>query len=304
MMRIYTITLSPCYDLHVTADELILNGESIVSFDSRTAGGKGYNVSRALSSAGVTSYAAVVLGSENCAEFLQDAEKNNTELIVFEYEGRIRENLTVHTKDNKETRISIEANITCDGVLDRIYNSITVTDGDIVALCGSVPEGIDKEELKEILLSFKCEGARIVIDSRSFTKEDICTVKPWLIKPNESEAEKYLGKKISSADGLGECAKAFIDSGVENVLISLGGRGAYLFTSEGEINLTPPKITPVSTVGAGDSMIAGFILATAANAEKEETLRMAIAFGTAACLTDGTNPPKLEEIERIYERIK
>ena len=150
----------------------------------------------------------------------------------------------------------------------------------------------------------KISGARVVIDSRSFTLEDIKECAPWLIKPNQEEISAYFKKDIRSLKDAEKCALELARAGVENVLISLGELGALLAVKDRVYSAEPPKIEAVSTIGAGDSMIAGFIAATASGEDERVALIRSVAFGSAACLTEGTRPPRTEDVKQIIKSIK
>ena len=171
---------------------------------------------------------------------------------------------------------------------------------------------IKKQERVKIRLSFlkafirkvKATGAHVSLDSSSFEIGDVTDVGAWLIKPNEEEVARYAKASAGDTEGLIDFALKTHRSGTENVMISLGGRGALLACDEGVFKAEPPKIDPVSTVGAGDSAIAGFIAAFSDGKSKEECLKYAVAYGTAACLTSGTNPPLSEDIKKVLAEVK
>ena len=302
-MRIYTITLNPAYDIHAYTAHFEPFHENLAETLSRDAGGKGVNISRALTVWGTPNTALVVVGSDNSADFLSQLDKAKMSYEVFEREGRIRENLTLHTSDSDETRISFSGFAADEGLLDEIESRIE-PESSIVTFTGRVPKGISMEAVKGFLLRLADKGAKIVIDSRSFTLDDIFEVKPWLIKPNQEEISEFFGQSISTVQEATEKARELGSRGVRNVMISLGSSGALLFDGKKVYTANPPKINAISTIGAGDSSIAGFISAYSEGKSSAECLRLAVAFGSAACLTDGSLPPRKQDIEEIYQKIE
>jgi fructose-1-phosphate kinase PfkB-like protein len=147
-------------------------------------------------------------------------------------------------------------------------------------------------------------GARVVIDSKSFTLSDLIDVKPWLIKPNGEEIEVYSDRVVKDFGDCRGLAEELCAKGIENVMISLGEKGAMLVNSDGAFVAVPPSVSAVSTVGAGDSTIAGFVSAFADGKRAEECLRRAVAFGSAACMRGGTAPPMACNIADILKNIK
>lgn len=306
-MRIYTITLSPAYDLHATASSLALQHENHAVLQKRDIGGKGINISRALKRNGTDNTAITVLGADNSSELKSCLAAEGIEHIYIEIPGRIRENLTVHVPNSGETRISFDGTKLDPSILGRISDIIEASGADsdtVITLTGTVPDGIPISELISLLSRFRDKGARTVIDSRSFTLNELMCARPWLIKPNRDELSAYAGAELKGFDDCLDIAKRLCDSGIENVTVSLGGLGAMLVTKEGVITAVPPSVRVRSTIGAGDSSIAGFIAAYAAGKSSEEQLRTAVAYGTAACLLEGTAPPEPCDIAQIYEKTE
>ncbi len=302
--KIITLTLNPAFDLHCKVRDFELRSECYAEMLSVDAGGKGINVSRALKVNGTESLAIVVVGAENAMEFCKALNRDNLHYEEIWAEGRIRQNLTLHEEDNYETRISFNG-FECDtGILRKVKNRVEITEDCVVTFTGSVPQGVGVEEVKELLAEFKKEGAKIVIDSRSFSYEDLIDLKPWLIKPNRVEATKYLGKPVSDVETGIEMAEKFYQGGVENAVVSLGGGGAVLVCDEGTYWANAPKCGVISTIGAGDSLLAGFIHGNTKEFSIEDTLRLAVACGSAACLTDGTRPPEKSKIDEIFNQIE
>jgi 1-phosphofructokinase len=260
-MKIYTITLSPAYDVHAEADSLILRHENLAHVKSRDAGGKGVNISRALTCNGIENTAIVVLGKDNCADFKSALESDKIDYIGLEKCGRIRENLTLHINGDDETRISFSGFSLDNSILDEVESLIFADSNTIVTFTGSVPKGVDMSEVKKFLVRLKNAGAKVVVDSRSFTLDDLTEVNPWLIKPNSEEIALYSGKEVNCFADCLDFAKGIVDIGIENVMISLGEKGAVLVTKESAFTSVPPTINALSTIGAGDSTIAGFISA-------------------------------------------
>ena len=141
---------------------------------------------------------------------------------------------------------------------------------------------------------------RVIVDSNSFTPEDLTEIHPWLIKPNEQEIVSFLGTPVENAQDAATAAAELVKRGVaEEVMISLGGDGAVWSDGCNSLILSVPKLAhPVSTIGAGDSTLAGVLHATARGLDRETVLRTAVSFGTAACMTEGTLPPKAEDVRR------
>ena len=300
-MKIYTLTLNPAYDVHAFVKNLVLNCENLAQIKSREAGGKGVNISRALCNSQIPNTAIIVLGKENGDEFKNAISA--MDCVLLEKEGRIRENLTFHHENGSETRISFSGFSVDDSILEEVLNNIVIENDTIVTFTGRIPVGVSKDKAKDFLKALQGRGVRIVLDSKSFTIEDIFEIKPWLIKPNQEEISDYLGCEITTLSRVLEKAAVFTEHGITNTMVTLGDKGAALLTQDDVYIATCPVISAVSTIGAGDSTIAGFLAGAYAGETAMGCLKTAVSYGTAACLTEGTLPPRKEDIEKIYAQI-
>ena len=304
-MNIVTLTLNPAFDIHCYVEKFAPFHENLAKVTDREAGGKGVNISRALCANGVENLALVALGDENAQSFRQSLDSDGMSYREITVKGRIRENITIHTSGADETRISFSGFDTDESLLDKAEDALSdvIADGVFVTFTGRVPSGMSIERVKEFLHRLKNKGARIVIDSKSFSLDDLIEMKPWLIKPNEEEIGEYLGRGIDSFAEVESAARALFDKGIENVMISLGAKGALLVCEDGAFVATPPKVEALSTIGAGDSSIGGFLAAAAQGLGASEMLRTAVAYGTAACMTSGTKPPRAEDVKAIFDEV-
>lgn len=302
-MKIITLTLSPAFDMHCHGDRLVPDHENLVYMDLCQAGGKGVNISRALAHNGVPSLALLVLGEDNADTFLRNLDTDGLTYEAITVPGRIRENITIHT-GAAETRISFPGFRVGLDVLPRVEEKLlALADKDtVVTMTGRVAEGMPVADVMAMLRKTAAKGARIVVDSRSFTLADLKELKPWLIKPNQEEISAYLGWEISSLEQTLAEARALHEAGVENVIISMGGDGALLVCDGGTYIAVPPKVVVKSTIGAGDSSIAGFLACP--ESKPEERLRWAVAYGSAACMAEGTLPPEPKAVRTILPNIQ
>lgn len=300
-MKIYTLTLNPAFDVHAKAEAFSASRENFADITSRDAGGKGVNISRALQAVGVPNTAIVVIGKENGAEFKNDLAQFGLNTVYLEKDGRIRENLTLH-HGGEETRISFSGFAANDALLSEVAGKIVVEEDTYVTFTGSIPAGISNAAAIAFLAALKEKGAKLVVDCRSFDLRDICQIGPWLVKPNQQEISQWFGSCVHTLEQAKVCAGKLHSMGVENAMISLGAQGAVLACHR-VYSAAPPKVRHVSTIGAGDSSIAGFLAAVGEGRGSGGCLRSAVAFGTAACLTEGTLPPDSTRVDSIRREI-
>ena len=199
-MRIYTLTLNPAYDVHVHADHFEPFHENIATVLSREAGGKGVNISRALHSAHIANTAVIVVGSDNAAEYRKKLAQSGLSVLEIERPGSIRENLTLHCDNGPETRISFTGFAAGDSILDEIFEQILPDEDTILTMTGRIANGMTMERVKAFLKKATAQGAKIVVDSRSFSLSDLAEVKPWLIKPNQEEISAYCGEPVEDIE--------------------------------------------------------------------------------------------------------
>lgn len=304
-MKIITLTLNPAFDVHCYCENFKPYHESIAQITSKEAGGKGVNISRALTVNGVENIAVVIVGKENGEEFCESLRKDGIAIVPIWTEGRIRENITLHETKNPETRISFDG-FTCEEhILAQVQKEIGIIDNNtIVTFTGSIPKGINSVSVLKLLGEFKVQGAKIVIDSRSISLDELTEFKPWLIKPNKDEAIYYTGRTMEKIEEVASFAEGLHERGIENALISLGGEGAVLACAQGVFYAKTPKIDIRSTIGAGDSTLAGFIDATSKVFCIETALKRAMAYGMSACMQEGTLPPLPNDIKVSFEKVE
>ncbi|MBQ0011043.1 MAG: 1-phosphofructokinase family hexose kinase, partial [Ruminococcus sp.] len=297
-MKILTLTPNPAFDIHADAEELKLHHENFARVTAKEAGGKGINIARAAFAGGCPVETLVVLGEENGADFSDLLQKDGIPFTPFYIPGRIRENLTVHEENGAETRISFHGFAADASLLNRLTGHLepALTAGDILVFSGRAPDGLPIPALVAFLTKQKERGVRLVLDSRSLSLNNLKSIHPFLIKPNEEEVSSYLGRTVSTLSEAGDAARELRKTVAENVIVSMGTLGAVLACPDGLFSAPAPTIRPVSTIGAGDSMIAGFLTGIRENASPQACLRLAVAYGSAACLTDGTRPPRKEDI--------
>lgn len=305
-MKILTLTLNPAFDIHCGVEKFLPERENYMRSYRRHIGGKGVNISRALHENGVESTAFVVLGRQNCADFERELSSCGIKYVPLYVDGRIRENITIHPENAAETRISFQGCAVSRAAAEEIFGLMLplCDENTVFTFNGRMPAGLAVADVAPLLEKVKARGAYLAVDSGTFTMEDFAAVKPWFIKPNQEEISRCVGREINTHAEAIAAAREIRARGIENVMVSLGGKGAVLASPVGDFAVTVPKTEVISTIGAGDSSVAGFISAFAEGKPTLECLVNAVSYGSAACLTAGTNPPKREDVEAIRKKIK
>lgn len=303
-MAVCTLTLNPAFDIHCECEGFAAARENRAGLPHIDAGGKGINLSRALAALGVENRAIALLGDDGGDDFLRRLSAQGLYCEAITLHGRIRENITVHDGE-AETRLSFPGFSVEESALESVEGLLENCPlGTIVTLTGSLPPGIGTKAAKDFLARLKERRFLLVVDCGSFTEADLLEIKPWVIKPNEEEVARFIGHEMPEEAEILDWAGRMQRGGVSNVIVSLGARGAYMASGTGRYHAIAPEITPVSTIGAGDSLLAGFIAAYLDGADAYGCLGLAVACGTAACLTEGTEPPKKRAIDKIKKQVK
>lgn len=274
------------------------NKENFVKKRVSLAGGKGINTAKVLNVLSVPYRLFLLLGKENSEYFSKLLEKENIETTKFFCHGKTRENISIHGENISETRLCensfFATDTSCSNVFESALND--TENGDIVIFSGRIPKGVSKENILNLLVKLKQKNAKLIIDSASFSLEDYSTLKPFLIKPNEDEIRLFGSTIANSIENL-------LKIGVDNIAFSKGKEGIFLFNEQEIKCAVPPEISAVSTVGAGDSSIAGFVSGLINSNNIDDTLRLAVACGTANCLTEGGVSPLKNDIENIFDKV-
>ena len=304
-MHIRTLTLNPAFDLHYRMQAFHVGHENYAQSVTRDAGGKGINTARALTVNGVKCTAFTVLGRDNAAEFEQKLCADRLPYRAVYVPGAIRENMTIHPAGAPETRISLDQFFVPPDTLDQLRTRLRpAADDCVLAVGGRIPQGLEVDHVIGFLTELTRLGTRLVLDSNSMTADSLRRVHPMLIKPNQSELAALCRDLDADPRDPAACAVRMVREGLaEQVLITLGGDGAWYSDGCRAVHVTAPKIRPVSTIGAGDSVIAGFLAAWVLSAPIDEALRTAISWGTAACMTPGTQPPIPAQIQALRPHV-
>ncbi|MDD3693618.1 MAG: 1-phosphofructokinase family hexose kinase [Oscillospiraceae bacterium] len=301
---IICITLNPSIDVTLWTDSLHYDKTNRIVYETRGVGGKGINVSRVAHSFGMQTLCLSVAGKDNCSEFAGYLNQENLKYELIKIDGAVRENLTLRCGEQtiKLNRKGPELSAMMINALMELIKC-RVSAGDIVVFAGSLPVGFPKEYYIELILAVKNIGALVAIDSDFLNFEDYNKISPWLIKPNIHELRSIVSVKGDSVNDIADSAHILCSSGVQNVLTSLGGSGMVFVSNNKRIRAVVPKVDVKSTVGSGDSSLAGFIIGYIKGNAAIDCVRLAAACGTACAMKDGTMLADRESALKILDDI-
>ncbi|MEO5709266.1 MAG: 1-phosphofructokinase family hexose kinase [Nocardioidaceae bacterium] len=297
---IVTLTPNPSIDRTVAlAGELVRGAVLRAGSVTSQAGGKGVNISRAALAANVPTIAVLPARKDDpfVVELLRDGVDCRPELPA----GAVRVNLTLTEPDGTTTKVNSPGSVVTTADLDRLAAAVRQRSANAawVVLAGSLPPGAPDSWYAELVASLHGGRARVAVDTSGAPLVALAAgleqQAPALMKPNGEELASLTGgdADLIEADpaAAATAAQVLVDRGVGAVLATLGGSGAVLVTPEGAWHATPPPTIVVSTVGAGDSSLFGYLLGDLRGAAPAERLRLAVAYGSAAAALPGTTIP-------------
>lgn len=295
---IYTVTFNPALDYVVFLDDLKLGDVNRSTRESIFYGGKGINVSTILNTLGLeTTALGFVAGFTGKA--IEDglaAQGIHTDFIHLP-EGNSRINVKV--KHGDETEINGQGPVITEEAINELFAKLdTLTKEDILVLAGSIPNTLPEDIYEKILASLESKGIRVVVDATKDLLLNVLKYHPFLIKPNNHELGEMFGTVCKTDEDIVHYAKKLQEKGAVNVLISMAGDGAILITEDGQnIKMGTPKGKVVNSVGAGDSMVAGFLYGYLRENSYAEALRYGTACGGASAFSKGiANKEKVAEL--------
>lgn len=298
---IYTVTLNPSIDFIVRIDQLNLGSVNRMVSDDKFAGGKGINVSRVLQRLGVGNTATGFLGGFT-GHFIEDSLKNEgieTAFVKVDQDTRIN----VKIKLQEETEINGQGPMISQEQLEALKAKLSqLTSDDTVVFAGSAPANLGNAVYKELIPLVRKSGAQVVCDFEGQPLLDALANNPLLVKPNNHELEAIFGVPLNSLNDVETYARRILEMGAQHVLISMAGDGALLVTEEATYFAKPIKGQVKNSVGAGDSMVAGFTGEFVKSKDPVEALKWGVACGTATAFSDDL--ATIAFIKETYHKVE
>lgn len=296
---IYTVTFNPAVDYVVRTEKMITGAVNRLSGEDIYFGGKGINVSMVLSELGVKSKALGFTAGFTGEAIEQGVREYGVEAdFVRLKKGFSRINVKIKAED--ETELNGRGPDISDDELDELYRKLDKTeDGDTLVLAGSIPSSLPSDIYEKILERLKDKKIKIVVDATKDLLMNVLKFKPFLVKPNNHELGEIFGVKLETREQVAGYAMKLKEMGAVNVLVSMAGDGAVLLDENGKLHHCGVcKGVVRNSVGAGDSMVAGFI-AGSENGDYEYALKLGTAAGGATAFSYG-----LAGKELIYEMLE
>lgn len=303
-MKVITLTINPSIDKSTVVDHIVPDNKLRCASPIFQPGGGGINVSRAINKMGGTSLAVYLSGGATGHLLTQLLMDEGVKTRVIDQEDRTRENFIVVDASGEQYRFGMPGTEVTPSECEELENIIEGLDVDLeyLVLSGSLQSSVPADIYGKIARKAKLKGVKVVLDTVESALESALAEGVFLIKPNIKELFDLAGYTEIVPGRYVEIARELIDAGkTEVVVVSMGPKGASIITKDEFHEVVPPATECRSTVGAGDSMVGGIVLALSENRSFKKALQMGVAMGTAATMNVGTSLCAPTDVERILD---
>ncbi|HEY9000736.1 MAG TPA: 1-phosphofructokinase family hexose kinase [Mucilaginibacter sp.] len=307
MAAIITITFNPALDKSVTVPELISEKKLKCSQPVYEPGGGGINVARAIKKLGGDPTAIFLAGGfagDKISELLADDGIRDKRINIA---GNSRENLIVaDLATSRQYLFDMPGPAIKPREWRACLNALVWADlVQFIVVSGSIPPGLPDDIFKRLAFVAEKKKARLIVDTSGQALRQAAESGVYMIKPNLKELASLVGADSLTPDTAIDAAKKLIDHGkCQAIVVSMGARGALLVTEQSMVDVSQPSVNVKSTVGAGDSLVAGIVYSLSQNYSLEDAVRFGVACGSAATMNPGTELCSKADAERIYAAIR
>jgi len=306
MAKILTLTLNPALDITVSLDALRPGHVNRAQDQHSHAAGKGLNVAQVLADLGHSVTVGGFLGQDNLQPFEALIEWRGFADCFVRVPGETRSNLKLVEADGRVTDINGQGPQVDEAACEALMRLLEqVAPGhDAVVVAGSLPRGISPDWFARLLEQLKGQGLRVALDSSGAALRAGLQSAPWLVKPNTEELGEVLGLDVHSAAEQQAAAQRLLATGIEHVVVSAGEQGVSWFTAGHALHAQPPQVQVASTVGAGDSLVAGMVHGLLLAEAPAQTLRRATAIAAQAVTQVGFGIRDREQLARLEAAVQ
>lgn len=300
---IYTVTFNPSLDYIVSVNDFELGMTNRTASELMLPGGKGINVSIVLKQLGLDNTALGFMAGFTGEEIVRKLEENgvNTEFIRIP-KGISRINVKLKNIDGTEIN-GMGPEIAPDKLEELLVQLDRLDQGDVLVLAGSIPKSMPDDIYRDILQRLESKKIMTVVDATGDLLMNVLPYHPFLIKPNNHELGELFDVKLTTKQQVVPYAEKLKEKGARNVLISMGGQGAVFVSETGEVYMAEaPEGELKNSVGAGDSMVAGFVTGWVTEGDYEHAFRMGVSTGSASAFSE--NLATKAEVDAVYARCE
>lgn len=301
-----TLTFSPCIDKSTSVVSLIPEKKLICAPPKLEPGGGGINVARAIKKLGGQAVAIYPAGGYTGAFFNELMKKEGIDSVIITTKNETRENIIVlEESSNDQYRFGMPGNPLLEQEWKQCLQAVEeINEVEFIIASGSLPPGIPLNIYGQLGIIAKNKNAKLIVDTSGDALKEALKGGVYLLKPNLGELSRLAGISNIEPGDIKPIAKAIITEGnCEVIVVSMGAAGAMLVTKEASATFIPPPLPRKSTIGAGDSMVAGIVYYLSMGYSMKEAVRYGVACGSAATLNPGTALCNKEDVEKIYPGI-
>ncbi|MCW7075981.1 MAG: 1-phosphofructokinase [Candidatus Syntrophoarchaeum sp.] len=303
---IYTITLNPALDRTLWVKKTQSEDSNRIEREQRYAGGKGIDVSRVLTTLGISNKALGFVGGFAGEELEGRLLNAGVACDFIRISGETRTNIIINemSTGNQLVFNAMGPEIKPYELMQMIHKIEKLEKPEMVVISGSLPPGVHPVIYQNIIEILKKRGARVILDADGDALKVGIQGFPDVFKPNVYELSRLVNRELKGIDEIVTAASRIHEEGVEIVLVSMGARGIILIGEKEEYWAYPPEVEVENTIGAGDSAVAGFVYGLARGKNLKEALVYAVAAGTATTLMPGTALCKRDDFLKLVPAIK
>lgn len=299
---IYTVTFNPSLDYIVRVNEFKTGTINRTVYEEILPGGKGINVSIVLNNLGIESVSLGFIAGFTGEKIEQEIQKMGCKTDFIMIPGYLSR-INVKLKSDRETEINGQGPEITETELGCLFDKLNLLEeGDILVLAGSIPATLPMDIYEKIMERLESKNIKVIVDATKDLLLNVLKYHPFLIKPNNHELGEIFEKELTSNEELVFYGKKLQEKGARNILISMAGNGAIFLSEDGEVyESEAPEGELVNSVGAGDSMVAGFITGMLTKNNYKDAFKMGIAAGSASAFS-----PQLAtkiEVERLLRDL-
>ncbi|MHC6227302.1 1-phosphofructokinase [Pseudomonas sp. X10] len=306
MAKILTLTLNPALDITVSLDVLQAGHVNRSQAQHSHAAGKGLNVAQVLADLGHSVTVGGFLGRDNLQPFESLIDWRGFNDCFIRVPGETRSNIKLVEADGRVTDINGQGPEVDERAQTALLRLLEQGSGgyDAVVVAGSLPRGVSPQWFRQLLQQLKAQGLKVALDSSGEALRAGLESAPWLVKPNTEELGQVLGLEVHSYADQQAAAERLLTGGVEHVVVSQGEQGVAWFAKGQALHAQPPRVRVASTVGAGDSLVAGMVHGLLQGEEASRTLRRATAIAAQAVTQIGFGIHDREQLARLESAVQ
>lgn len=304
---VVTVTVNPALDRIISVDRLVFEDRAYIESTTVAAGGRGINAARVLTAFGATAIALTTSGGTAGRKFEEHLEQDKFEKEIVKIRSEIRTNLTISDRQGLTVKLNERGPKLSQLEVDRLTRAVEklLPNASWLMLCGSLPPLVEPRLYTNLIERATAHGVQTLLDTDGDPLLYGIEARPTIVKPNQSEAERLLNTALITRSQLIEAVQRIKAMGPDSVVLSLGSRGVIAATStEGVLEVLPPRVEALSPIGAGDAMSAAIVWALTSGESFSEALRWGVAAGTASTKLPGITLANLEQSRAIHAQTQ